>query len=97
MPITDTITAAPVSNHETAYAGKTALHRTAFGTVWFIDTKGNKVTMDSTEANKLFEAVRDGSGEKAEIVHTEGTQAANNLHTNGSGTGNWTRTGAVSW
>ena len=75
-----------MSNPETVIAGKTALHRTAFGTVWFIDTKGNKVTMDSPAASKLFEAIRDGSGEASETKRIDGadpTKGRSNLYIGG--------------
>ncbi|BAE52858.1 hypothetical protein [Paramagnetospirillum magneticum] len=72
-----------MSNPETVIAGKTVLHRSAFGTVSFTDTTGNRVTMDSPTANKLFEAIRDGSGEKVEAVHREGTEKPTNLFVGG--------------
>ncbi|BAE49222.1 hypothetical protein [Paramagnetospirillum magneticum] len=72
-----------MSNSETVIAGKTVLHRSAFGTVSFTDTKGNRVTMDTTEAYKLFDAIRDGSGEAVVIGHAEGTQKPTNLFVGG--------------
>lgn len=76
-----------MSNPETVIAGKTVLHRSAFGTVSFTDTKGNKVTMDSPAASKLFEAIRDGSGEASETTHTEGWQKPTNLYVGGKRNG----------
>ncbi len=75
-----------MSNPETVIAGKTVLHRSAFGTVSFTDTTGNRVTMDSPTANKLFEAIRDGSGEKEEIGRIDGadpTKGLANLYVGG--------------
>lgn len=89
------------TNIDTVQAGKATLHRTAGGTVWFLDKSGNKVTLSNPrEAARLFEAIRDGSGEPAVIRHFEGNETHRNLHMAGkSQYGNETRTygGGGNW
>lgn len=50
------------------------------GTVWFLDKNGNTVrlTQDPSIA-KLFETIRDGSGEPTENAVTDGTVVSDNV------------------
>lgn len=72
-----------MATDETIKAGKTTLHLSAFGTVSFTDTKGNRINMDDPHALKLFEAIRDGSGELEEITRKDGWQPPKNVIING--------------
>ncbi|TNC93810.1 MAG: hypothetical protein FD119_3729 [Stygiobacter sp.] len=79
------------TNNESIQAGKATIHRTAGGTVWFLDKNGHKVTLnDPREASRLFEAIREGSGEPVTVTHVEGTEPPRNL--NDGRLGNETRT-----
>ncbi len=52
-----------MNEEETIKAGKLELHRSAYGTIWFLDVNGNTVKFaDEMAANKLFEAIKEGSG-----------------------------------
>ena len=69
--------------HENIKAGKTELFRSAYGTVYFFDNGGNKVTfdVDGIAANKLFDAIKDGSGSGEPTTRTDGADGKHrNLH-----------------
>ncbi|CAA7611410.1 conserved hypothetical protein [Candidatus Terasakiella magnetica] len=72
-----------MTTDETVIAGKTTLTRSVYGDVSFIDAKGERVVLHGPDASRLFETIRDGSGELQEIVRKDGWQPATNLFTNG--------------
>lgn len=65
---------------ETIKAGKTTLTRTPGGTIKFLSTKGHQRRVYGPEWDDLFFAIRDGSGEEAKPIRTEGTNPPTNLN-----------------
>ena len=59
------------------------LPRSIHGDVRFIDTRGHRVTLRGLDGNRLFETIRDGSGEVQEVVRKDGWQAPKNVVVNG--------------
>lgn len=65
---------------ETVTAGKLILHRSNQGTVWFMDDRGQRRTVDNPfTANALFETAKSGPGKGTETKERAGTRPASNV------------------
>jgi len=54
---------------------RATLNRTRGGTVWFLDTGGNKIELQQNPLiTRLFETIRDGSGKFTKSVLTHSTE-----------------------
>lgn len=78
---------------ESIQAGKATIHRTSAGTIWFHDKNGNTVVLqDPRESSRLWEAMRDGSGEPLQVVRVDATEKPSNVRAAGKSLlGNETR------